>query len=116
MDSTDQMGSIMNELLSRLNRQSDGNRQNSQSGKNNGQKDTGARPPINPSQALIIAGLLGGVLEVESILVDRDQTVQFILTGSLKQKAEKTEMEKLMDQIGSLPFDEVMKAIVGRLV
>lgn len=66
---------------------------------------------ITPSQGLIIAALLGGVLEVESVLIDRDQSVQIVLIGSLK---EKTELEKMMDQIGSMPFDEVMQALLDR--
>ena len=67
---------------------------------------------ITPSQALVITGILGGALEVDSILVNKEQEVQILLIGSLKQK---TPLEKVMDQIGSMPFDEVMKAMLGRL-
>lgn len=67
---------------------------------------------MTPAQALVVAGILGGVLEVNSILVDRDQIVQIVLEGSLKKK---TEMEMMLDKIGSRPFDEVVKAILGRL-
>ncbi|NLD48519.1 MAG: hypothetical protein GX660_15245, partial [Clostridiaceae bacterium] len=66
---------------------------------------------LTPSQALVVAGILGGVLEVNSVLVDKDQIVQIVLQGSLKQK---TELEQMLDNIGSKPFDEVVKAMLGR--
>jgi hypothetical protein len=46
-------------------------------------------------------------------LVDRDQIVQIVLEGSLKKK---TELEKMLDEIGSMPFDEVVKAMLERLL
>ncbi len=67
---------------------------------------------IDATQALVIAGILGGVLQVRSILFDKDQIVQILLEGSLKQK---TELEKMLDQIGTMPFDEVMRALLERL-
>ncbi len=67
---------------------------------------------INPSQVLIISAMLAGVLEVTSVLVDRNQTIEIVLTGSLRKK---TELEKLLDQIGSKTLDEVVKAMLGRL-
>jgi hypothetical protein len=52
------------------------------------------------------------MLDIDSVLVDRRQEVQIVLVGSLKQK---TSLEKTLDEIGSMPFDEVLKAMVGRL-
>lgn len=75
-------------------------------------KDSGSKPGITPSQALVIVGILGGVLTVDSVLVDRAQEIQIILVGSLK---EKTKLEKMLEQIGSMSFDEVMKALISRL-
>lgn len=65
---------------------------------------------LNPSQLLAIAGLISGVFNVDSFLVDREQTIQLVLVGSLKRP---TPLEKLMGQVGSLPFDQVMRAILG---
>lgn len=48
-----------------------------------------------------------------SILVDKNQLVQFVLSGSLKKK---TPLEQMIDQIGSMPFDEVMKAVLDRFI
>jgi len=67
---------------------------------------------INPSQVLIISALLTGVLEVTSVLVDRNQTIEIVLTGSLKKK---TDLQRLLDQIGSETLDEVVKVMLGRL-
>lgn len=79
--------------------------------KNNGMANAGDGV-INPSQLLVISALLAGVIEVTSVLVDRNQTVEIVLTGSLRKK---TDLEKLLDQIGSKSFDEVVKALFGRL-
>ncbi|TCO76857.1 hypothetical protein [Marinisporobacter balticus] len=69
---------------------------------------------LTPGQILIILGLLGGVLEVDSITIDKSQEVNILLVGSLKRPKAKTQLEQIMDQIGSLPFDQVMKNILGR--
>ena len=79
---------------------------------NNEKKKNNNKLSLTPSQILVISGLLGGVLHVDSVLVDRDQHIQIILEGSLKRK---TELEKMMDQIGKMPFDEVLKAMLERL-
>jgi ATP:corrinoid adenosyltransferase len=67
---------------------------------------------ITPSIAIVVGGLLLGVLEVTSLLVDKDQTIEIVLTGSLRQK---TELEKMLDQVGSMRFDDVIKALIERL-
>lgn len=65
---------------------------------------------LNPSELLVVAGILGGVLEATSVLMDRNQNVQIVLQGTLKKK---TELEKTMDTVRSLPFEEVLKAMLG---
>lgn len=70
-------------------------------------------PSLTPSKAVIIIGLIGDVLAVDSILLDKNQRVEIVLSGSLRHK---TQLEKIMDQVGKMPFDEVMKAIIIRLV
>lgn len=66
---------------------------------------------ITPTQALVIAGILGGTLEVASVLVDTRQVVQILLTGSLKRK---TTLDKMMEQMGNMKFDDVMQALLNR--
>lgn len=74
----------------------------------------GATPriPITASEILVVLGLLGGVLEVSSVLVDKNQIIEFVLTGSLKRP---TRLDKMMDEIGKMPFDDVLKAVFDRL-
>ena len=79
--------------------------------KNNKDKQNNCLPNLAPSQVLVVLGLLSGALSVDSILVDKDQIVQIVLSGSLKRK---TQLEKVMDQVGEMPFDDVMKAVLGR--
>lgn len=66
---------------------------------------------LTPSKIVVILGLLSGALSVQSVLVDKNQTVDILLEGSLKKK---TQLEKIMDQVGKMPFDEVMKSVMGR--
>lgn len=69
-------------------------------------------PHFSPQKVLVILGLLGGVLEVKSILIDRDQLVDILLEGSLKRK---TKLDNCLDTIGTMPFDDVLRAIMGRI-
>lgn len=69
-------------------------------------------PHFSPQKVLVILGLLGGVLEVKSITIDRDQVVDVLLEGSLKRK---TPLDNCLDTIGAMPFDDVLKAVLGRI-
>lgn len=109
MFSSEHLNNILKDVMARLNTDAPSNTPN-KGGNNSGA--SGNKISITPSQALVIGGILGGVLEVTSVLVGRDQTVEILLSGSLKQK---TELEKMLDQIGNMPFDEVVKAMLGRL-
>ncbi len=64
---------------------------------------------ILPSELLVIAGIICDVLQVNSVLVNRNQEVQIILTGTLKTS---TQLDKVMKQLGHMPFDQVMKCII----
>lgn len=70
---------------------------------------------ITPAQALVISGLLTGVLSVFSVLVDANQSVQIVLAGSFKKKEDNNHLEELMAQIGHMPLDDVVKAMMNRL-
>jgi hypothetical protein len=74
----------------------------------NGDRGTGC---INllPSELLVIAGIVCDVLQVQSVLVDRRQAIEVVLVGSLKQH---TQLDKVMEQIGKMPFDQVVKSIL----
>ncbi len=104
---------ILNKLIGDIGRSFDSHGNNCSGGKNSGKdfKDKGLE--ITPQKLLVIAGLLGGALVVESVLLSKDQVVEIVLSGSLKQK---TELEKMLDHIGKMPFDEVAKTMLDRLV
>ncbi len=78
-----------------------------------GASDSNAFLGLNPSQLLVIAGIVGGVLEVDSVLVDRNQAIEIVLIGSLKRK---TQLDMIMKQIGKMPFDQVVAAIMNNVV
>ncbi len=106
MFNSNNINSLLNDILAcASNKNANGNNCSEK------EKDNGVT--YAPTQTLVIVGLITGVLEVQSILVDRDQAVQIILAGSLKRK---TELDVMLDNIGSKSFDEVMKAIIGRVV
>lgn len=71
-----------------------------------------AIPNFSPQKVLVILGMLAGTLEVKSILIDRDQAVNILLEGSLKRK---TKLDNCLDEIGAMPFDDVLRAIMGRV-
>ncbi len=100
---------MLKDVLSRLNSNVSPNASAGTGGKDG---SAGKAPVITPSQLIVIGGILGGALEVTSVLVDKNQTIEILLTGSLRKR---TDLEKLLDQIGSMPFDEVVKAMLGRL-
>ncbi|ABO51019.1 hypothetical protein Dred_2509 [Desulforamulus reducens MI-1] len=103
------MKKIMDQLGFQINGENNGTNKKNKNNKCN--KIENCLPTLTPSQMLVILGLLGGVFEVDSVLVDKDQVIQVVLSGSLKRK---TELEKIMEQVGTMPFDDVMKAIFGR--
>ncbi|KJS69556.1 MAG: hypothetical protein JL50_01740 [Peptococcaceae bacterium BICA1-7] len=82
-------------------------------GKCGGGKDGSSsnKESLAPSSVLVAFGLLSGVLEVISVLVDRDQTIQFVLEGSLKRK---TELDRVMEKLGSHSFKEVVTALLNQ--
>lgn len=81
-------------------------------GSSNKQKKLNITPHPSPQKLLVILGLLAGTLEVQSIQINRNQTVDILLGGSLKRK---TKLDSCLDEIGAMPFDDVLKAIMGRL-
>ncbi|AEM79238.1 hypothetical protein [Thermoanaerobacter wiegelii] len=79
---------------------------NGNNDKNNGGKDDkggegedkAKKGVLTPSQIMVILGILSGALEPISIIVDRNQNVQIILSGTLREKIESKE--------GTQPKDE----------
>ncbi|KXG76408.1 hypothetical protein [Thermotalea metallivorans] len=110
MFSPEQLDALMKEAMAELGKQDS-------KGHNKIQRRTcgqNGKFNLTPAQALVIVGLLSGALNVFSVLVDADQLVSIVLRGSLK-KEEKSELDKIMAQIGTMPFDEVVKAMLKRI-
>ncbi|HBE76958.1 MAG TPA: hypothetical protein DDW65_04140 [Firmicutes bacterium] len=99
------------ERHSQQNNQSDNgkNFKSKQSNAGQGKEDTGCIKLL-PSELLVIAGIICDVLQVESVLVSRNQTIEIVLTGSLKRK---TQLDRIMQQIGKMPFDQVISSIMN---
>ncbi len=73
---------------------------------------------LTRSQILVITALLAGTLDVESILIDKNQEIQILLTGSLRINNNKDpneeQLDKIMALIGQMPFDDVIKSLIRR--
>lgn len=108
MFSPDQFNAFFEQLISQL---GEGNQVNP--GRSSCHKDESKKgQPLPPSSVLAIAGLLAGVLKVGSILISSDQTIEIRLDGSVKKRSD---LAKMMDKIGAMPFDAVVKAMLERL-
>lgn len=79
---------------------------------NGGNDNSGFKLNLPPQKLAVIAGLLTNVLEVKSVLIDRNQVIEIVVDGSLKRK---TPLDKALDVIGPFPFDQVIRAISDRL-
>lgn len=116
MFSPDELNAFLEKIKDQLSRESETNNINTPvtGSKNNTNNNCNKNmlPAITPQKVLVILGLLAGVLEVRSILVDRDQAVEILLDGSLKRK---TGLDKMLDEIGAMPFDRVLEALIGRV-
>jgi len=108
------LGSLMELIIAQLGhdkQKSDEDISINSSGRGDNKINKVKKPALSPQKVLVILGLLGGVLEVDSILVDRDQIIQIRLNGSLRRK---TRLDKMLDEIGDMPFDDVLKSILRR--
>jgi hypothetical protein len=91
----------------------DGNdTRNSNSDKTAGCNSDKSKVTLTAAQALVILGIVTNSLDINSILVGRQQNIEILLVGSLKQK---TELQKTIEGIGKLPFADVLKAVMGNL-
>lgn len=76
--------------------------------------------PMTPQKALVILGLLTGALEVDNIVIDRDRSILIVLEGYLKIRTKtttekKTKIDELLNMVGTMPFEYVIKTLLGML-
>lgn len=94
---SEDLNSLLKDTIDRMSLGQNGKNQEdctSNEGKNQESKPS-------PSGILVVAGILGGVLEVNSILVDVEQTVQIVVVGSLKNRSLQSESPSIEDFINS---------------
>jgi len=87
------------------------------SNNSNNTSNRNSKRSLTPAQALVIAGILGGSLSVFSVLADADQNISIVLQGSLKKKnnGADEQLDKIIAQLGRVPFDDIVAAMVRRL-
>lgn len=66
---------------------------------------------LSPQQAAVITALLLDALKVDSVLVDKDQTVQIVLQGSLRKK---TRMDEIMDEMSEMTLGDLLDSLMKR--
>ncbi len=85
-------------------------KQNDQKGKKDKLKELFGKE-LSPEQLAVIAALLTNTLSVDSVQLDRDQNVQIVLGGSLRQK---TKMDRLLDEMSGLTIADLLDSIKHR--
>ena len=63
---------------------------------------------LSPEQLAVIVGLLTNALTVQSVLLDRDKTVQIVLEGSLRRK---TRMDRLLEEMKDMSIGELLASL-----
>ncbi|MCC5909099.1 MAG: hypothetical protein JJT76_01510, partial [Clostridiaceae bacterium] len=81
MFSSQQLDEILKNLQNQLNTQSQGEKKPKFFNNNNNNNTA----KLTTTQILAILALLAGTLEVTSVVIDRDQAVQLVLSGTLKK-------------------------------
>lgn len=66
---------------------------------------------LSPQQIAVITALLMNTLQVQSVLVDKEQTVEVLLVGSLRRKSR---MDKLLDEISGMPVGDLWESLRKR--
>lgn len=65
---------------------------------------------LTPNELVVVAGLLGGMLEVTSVLVDKDSFFQVILSSTKK----KSKKDDLLAQLEEMDVDDIVAALADR--
>lgn len=98
------------------NKQSTGSTTTGNNSNNTNTKNNNCKINITPGQALVIGGILTGVFDIYSFQIDIYQNVEITLLGTFKQEeANKPDVDSLLESLGSVPLDDVLKSIINRL-
>ncbi|BFH71580.1 MAG: hypothetical protein E6230_10620 [Paenibacillus dendritiformis] len=75
----------------------------------NNKKKNNAGPKLSPQQIAVIVGLLTNALQVDSVLIDRNQAIEIVLVGSIRRK---TKADYVAEQMGGVSVAELIQAIL----
>ena len=70
-----------------------------------------ATPKLTPQQLAVIAGLLTNALEVQSIMLDKDQTIEIVLVGSIRKK---TKADQIAEELADISVADLISALMNR--
>ena len=76
---------------------------------NNTKKKT--TPKLTPQHMAVIAGLLTNALEVQSIMLDKDQTIEIVLVGSIRKK---TKADQIAEDLADISVADLINALMNR--
>lgn len=68
-------------------------------------------PKLTPQQLAVIVGLLTNVLEVNSVLIDKDQKIEILLEGSIRKK---TKADRLAEELGEINVGDLIEAFMRK--
>ncbi|WP_062048048.1 hypothetical protein [Bacillus sp. JCM 19034] len=71
------------------------------------------KPHISPNTLAVVTALLTDALRVQSILIDKDKTIQVLLEGSL-QVNKKSDLDVLIDQVRDVPVGDFIKSLLNQ--
>ncbi|MNH82531.1 hypothetical protein D3C87_817480 [compost metagenome] len=77
----------------------------------NGKKKNNPSSRLSPQQIAVVVGLLTNVLEVNSVLLDKDQRVEILLVGSIRRK---TKVDRIVDELGNVSVGDLLDALIRK--
>lgn len=88
------------------------NGKNGNVGKGNNMKNKKKTlPNLSPQQLAVVVGILTNALDVESVLVDRDQKVEILLIGTLRRK---TKADRIAEELGDMSVGDLIQAFIRK--
>lgn len=79
--------------------------------KNSGKNKKNSLPKLSPAQIAVIVGILTNSLEVNSVLIDKDQRVEVLLEGSIRKK---TKADKMAEELDDISVSDLIEAYILR--
>ncbi|WP_174819861.1 hypothetical protein [Paenibacillus koleovorans] len=66
---------------------------------------------LTPQQIAVVVGLLTNALEVDSILIDRNQRIEIVLEGSFRRK---TKVDQIAEDLDDVSVTELINAFIRK--